>query len=123
MRRVDERGIWQRQQFVAQRGVEQRAQVRRRPSQGRAQVGSADISDKQRVASEYRMWCVGAIRKVVDEKGNRLGCVSRSLQCDEADTAELDGLAVPQRREGILRARGCAQVDGGAGAVAEFDPR
>ena len=64
---------------------------------------------------------VGAVGQVVDEEGYRFGRMSGCLQRDEANTAELDGVAVMERLEGVLRACGGAQVDGRARAIAEFE--
>ena len=52
MRRVDERLVGKRQEFVVQRVVEVRAEVVGGPPERRAQVGTADVADEQRVAGE-----------------------------------------------------------------------
>ena len=47
--------------------------------------------------------------------------MSRGLQRDEARAAELDRVAVMERPEGVLRARGGAQIDDSSGAIAELE--
>ena len=47
--------------------------------------------------------------------------MSRSLQGYEARAAELDRVAVMERPEGVLRARGGTQIDDSAGPIPELE--
>ena len=65
--------------------------------------------------------CSGIGSEVVDEDRDRLGRVARRLERDEPHASELDGVAVGERRERVLRLGPGAEVDPRPDAVAELE--
>ena len=121
MRRVDERVVGKRQDLRLDRVVEQRAELLGAPAERRAQVGAADVADEERVAGQERVRALGVGLEVVDEDRDRLGRVAGRLERDEPDLAELDRVAVGERRELVLGLRPGAEVDPRADAVAQLE--
>ena len=121
VRRVDGGGVGKRQQLVAQRVVQQAAEVVRRPPERHAQIGTADVADEQRVAGQDGLRLGGAAIGIVDDQRDRLGRVTRRLERLQPHPAEIDDVAVVERRERVLRLRGRAQIDRRAGAIAQLE--
>ena len=121
VRGVDQAGVGQRHELGPQRVVEHPAKVVGGPAERHPQIRPADVADEQRVAGEDRVRLGGAALEVVDEDGNRFGGVARRLERGQADLAELDDIAVAERRERVLRPGPGAEIDGDAGAVAQLE--
>jgi hypothetical protein len=96
---------------------------RGRPRTSRAPRGGrpADIADKQRVAGEDGVRVRLAAIAIEDQDGDRLRCVSRGLERLQPYGAELDAIAVGQRRERVFRFGRGAQIDGGADAIPQLE--
>ena len=88
MRRIDRRRIRQREQLLVHRVVEHRPQLGRGPSERRAEIGSSDVADKQRVARQDGTAGSGSgsvggpdpPMSVVHEQRNRFDRVPRCFQ-------------------------------------------
>ena len=113
--------IGQGQQLVAQRVVQQAAEIAGRPPERHAQIRPADVADKQRVAGQHGLRLGLAAIEVVDDEGNRLGRVPRRLERLQPHSPQVDDVAVVERRERILGPRGGAQIDRRAGAIAQLE--
>lgn len=118
---IDEAAVRQREQLAMNRVVEAPAQIVGRPAERRAQVGTSDVADEERVAGEHRVRNRVAGVEVEHEHRDRLGRVPGRLERLEPDTSHLDGVPVAERREGVLGGRRSAQVDRRAGAVAKLE--
>ena len=84
-------------------------------------VRPADVADEQRVAGQHRGGRLAVRRVVEDQQRNRLRRVPGGGQRAQPHLAQVDLVAVGERREGVLRRRLGAQVDAGAGAVAQLE--
>ena len=111
MRRIHETRVRQLEQLGVQRVVERLPRSVGRPSERRAQIGAADIADKQRVAGENRMRNRVAHRTIEDEDRDRLGRVSGRLEGGQSHPSKLDAVAVAEWFERILRRRRAPQVN------------
>jgi hypothetical protein len=102
-------------------GVEEKAaEVGGRPSEGNAEIGAADVADKESVASQDCVRLSLALVEIVDEKRNRFGSVTGSLEGFQANAAEFDDRAIGEGREPIFGLGFGAEIDCGTGAVAKF---
>ena len=113
--------VGKRQQLVAERVVQHASEVVGRPPERHAQIGTTDVTDKQRVAGQDGLRLGGAAIEVVDDQRNRLGRVPRCLERLQPHSAEIDDVAVVERRERILRLRGRTQIDRRPGAIAQLE--
>jgi hypothetical protein len=118
--RVNQRLVGKRQQFVVQRVVEVRAEVVGRPPQRRAQVGAADVADKQSVAGEDGVRFCRVLLEIEDQDRDRLDGVAGSFEHFEAQSREFERIAVLHRHEGVFRLGAGAEMDGRAATVAQF---
>ena len=121
MRRIDDALIGKGQQLIAERVVQETAEVGGRPPERYAQIGTADISDKQRIAGQDRLRCADAAIEIVDGEANRLGRVPRCLDRLQSDTPEVDDVAVVERREFVLCSSGRPQVNRRANPIAQLE--
>jgi hypothetical protein len=101
--------------------VKHAAKIGARPARRREQVGTADVTDEQRVAGQHRMWNSLGGSQVVDDDRHRLGGMAGCFEDRQSDRAELDDIAVVQWRGRILRFRRLADVDAGAGPIAQLE--
>ena len=120
MGRIDERLVGQRQDLVVQGVVQPRRQVVGGDPHRAQEVGPADVADEERVAGEDRLGNAVALREVQRQDRDPLGRVPRGLHDREARIAELDHVAVLERRELVLRARPCAEEDPRSDPIAEL---
>ena len=67
------------------------------------------------------MWLGRAAIEVVDDDGNGFGRVTGRFERGQADLAELDDVAVAKRREPVLGLRRGAEIDRGAGPIAQLE--
>jgi len=70
-----------------------------------AQIGAADVTDKQRVAGQDRLRLGGAAIGIVDDKRNRLGRVPGCLERLQSHPTKFDNVLVVERSERVLRFR------------------
>ena len=76
---VDERLVGQREELLVQRVVQQPAELLRAPAERRAEVGSPDVADEQRVARQHGVRRRRVALRVVDEDRDRLRGMPRCL--------------------------------------------
>ncbi len=121
MGRVDEAGVRQRHELQPQRVIEHPAKVVRGPAERDPEIRPANVADEQRVAREDRIGLGGAPIEIVHENGNRFGGVARCLERGQPDLAELDDIAVAERRERVFRLRLRTEIDPDAGTVPQLE--
>jgi hypothetical protein len=122
VRRVDEARVGQREQLRPQRVVEHAAEVAAGPAGRGEQIRPPDVADEQRVAREHGVRRGVACAAVVDDDRDRLGRMAGRFQDHQPDArAEVDDVAVVQRRGGVFGLRRLADVDRGAGPIAQLE--
>ena len=121
MRRIDGTLIGESQQLGVERLVQQTAEIARRPTECHAQIGTTDVTDEKRVASEHGLRIGGAAIEIVDDEGNRLDGVSWRLEYLQPDSTEVDDITVVERSEFVLGSRGGAEIDRRPGAIAQLE--
>ena len=103
-----------------QRIEEHAAEVSGRPAQRYAQIGTADIADKQCVAGEYGMRDGIAGVEVINDDGDRLRSVAGRLQRLQAYASEFENVAIVKGGECIAGFRRGAEIDSRAHAIAQL---
>ena len=120
MGRIDQRLVGKRQEFVVERVVEVGAEVVGGPPERSAQVGAADVADEQRVAGEDGVRFRGVLLEIEDQDRDRLDGVAGGFEDLQAQSRELERIAVLHRDEGVFRLGAGAEMDGRAATVAQF---
>ena len=120
MRGIDERGIRQGEERVAERGVQLLRKVVGRRTRRRHQIWAADIADEQRVTGQHRYRIPAVRREIEHQQGDRLRRVPGRLARGDPDVAKLDDIAVRQRYALVLRLRGAPEINGRARALAQL---
>ena len=85
-----------------------------------AQVGAAHVADEQGVAGENGLRVGICGRAVVNDDGDRFGCVAGGFQYFQAHAAEFESVAIAVRNKRVRRFGGGAEMDGCADAIAQL---
>ena len=99
----------------------QSAKIGRRPPERDAQIRTSHVADEERVACEDRLRLGRAAVEIVDDDGNRFGGVARGLEGRQPHSSELDHIAIADRRERVFGSSRGAEIDRGAGPIAQFE--
>ena len=104
-----------------QRVVQHARELLGAPAERAAQIGTAHVADEQRVTGEDRVRLVAPLVSVIDQDRDRLRRVPGRLEHGHPHRAELHRVTVGHRRERILGLGPRAEVDDGAGALAQLE--
>ena len=96
------------------------AEVVGSPPERRAQVGAADVADEQRIAREDGVRFCRVLLEIEDQDRDRLDGVAGGLEHLQAQSREVERIAVLHRHEGVFRLGAGAEMDGRAATVAQF---
>ena len=118
--RVDQGLVGKRQEFVVERVVKVCAEVVGCPPERGAQVGAADIADKQRVAGEDGVRLCRVLLQIEDQDRDGLDGVAGGFEDLQAQSREVERIAVLHGHESVFRLGAGAEMDGRAATVAQF---
>ncbi len=103
MGRVDEGFVGKPQKFVVERVIKVGAEVAGTPAKRRAEVRAAHVADEQRVARENSVRLCRVLSEIEHQDRDRLDGVAGSLQNLQAQSREIEGIAVLHCGESVLR--------------------
>src|SRR5580693_2199589 len=96
------------------------AEVVRTPPQRRAQIGTANIADEQRIARENGVRLSRVLAQIKHQNRNRFDGVAGSLERLQAQSGELDGIAVLHGDESVFCFGAGTEMDGRAASGAQL---
>src|SRR5579883_2215830 len=120
MRGIDKALIGQPEKFGVQRIKKQATELRGRPAERRAQIGTAYIADKKSVAGQDGVRLAFADIAIEHHDGDGFRGVARGFHDFQTDTSEFQFVAITHGVKGVAGLCRAAQVDGGAGAITEL---
>src|SRR5438876_6185776 len=120
MGRIDEQLIGKRQEPVVQRVVEMGAEVVGCPPERSSQVGAADVTDEQSVPGEDGVGFGGVLLEIEGQDRDGLDGVAGGFEHLQAQSREVERIAVRHRHEGVFRLGARSEMDGRAATVAQF---
>ena len=96
------------------------AQIVGRPPERGPQVGTADVADKQRVSGEDGVRASQDPSEIEDQDRNGLDGMAGGFEDLQAQSRELERIAVVHGHEGVFRLGAGAEMDGRAATVAQL---
>src|SRR5580704_19319232 len=102
------------------RVVEMGAEVVGSPPERSAQIGTAYVADEQGVAGEDRVRVRRVFAEIEHQDRNRLDGVAGSLEHLQAQSGEVESIAVLHGDESVFRLGARAKMDGRAATIAQL---
>ena len=118
---IDEGVVGEGKELVVDGIVEVATEFVGGPADGGAEVGAADVADKEGVAGEDGVGVDGVFPEIEDEDANGLDGVAGGFEDLEAQAGEFEGVAVFHGDEFVFGLGAGAEADVCAAAVAEFE--